>query len=113
MEIKTKFNIGDEIWVEKWHPVSPLADSVDGEMENYRKSRYAAKKIEAILYHQPGFVIYQFQDWDEMIPEDKITVSKKETILRDIEQRITVMQKSIGILCEVREKISAMKESKV
>ena len=113
MEIKTKLNIGDEVWVEKWHPTSPLADSVDGEMENYRKSRYAAKKIEAILYHQPGFIIYQFQDWDRMIAEDEINVSKKQTVLRDIDQRINVMQKSIGILCKVREKIAAIKEGKV
>lgn len=112
MEIKTKFNIGDEVWMEWWHENNPTAESFDREMNNYR-SKYGHKKIESILYHKTGDTGYFLEDIDKVVLEDKINTSKKELILRDIDNRIELMQKSIGILCEVREKISAMKESKV
>ena len=110
MEIKTKFNIGDEvyfmvgIWDDRY-----FAQDLESEIIHYTKGWLSKSKIVAI-YIKDGEVSYELEGLRHPISESRIVPDRKEAALDDIADRIGELWKSIKVLEEVRERIKTMED---
>lgn len=110
MEIKTKFNIGDEVYFlldicgDRY-----FAKDLESEIIRYTKGWLSKSKIVAI-YIKDGEVSYDVEGLRYPIPESRIIPDRKEAALEDIADRIGELQESIKVLEEVRDRIKKMED---
>ena len=110
MEIKTKFNIGDEVYFNLGNCNDGyFAKDLESEIIHYTHGLLSKSEIVAI-YIKDGKVSYEVEGLRHPISESRIISDKKQAALDDLADRIGELQEAINVLEEVRDRIKTMED---